>query len=76
MKREKLIAYRGKRSQAEMAEKYGVTQQAWSAWEKGTYSPSVFIMKRIENDSGFSMEEIFFDIFNKQNLLKRKEATA
>lgn len=76
MKREKLIAYRGKRSQAEMAEKYGVTQQAWSAWEKGTYSPSVLIMKRIENDSGFSMEEIFFDIFNKENLLKRKEATA
>jgi hypothetical protein len=33
-------------------------------------------MKRIENDSGFSMEEIFFDIFNKENLLKRKEATA
>lgn len=70
MKREKLIEFRGKRSQEYMASLYGVTQQAWSKWEQGTAKPSVVIMKRIELDSGIPMESIFFDIFNTKTLLK------
>ncbi|WP_432748346.1 helix-turn-helix transcriptional regulator [Pectinatus frisingensis] len=69
-----LVKYRGKRSQFEMAEIYGVTQQAWSGWEKGLYKPNVTIMKKIELDSGISMEDIFFDVFNKNKLLKIKES--
>ena len=74
MKREKLIAFRGKRSQADMATTYGVSQQAWSMWEKGTSKPNVVIMKRLEVDSGIPMEELFFDVLNKNNLLNVKEA--
>lgn len=69
MKREKLIKYRGKRSQAEMAKKYGVTQQAWCKWEQGESKPGVVIMKKIEVDSGMPMETIFFDIFNNHKQL-------
>lgn len=65
MKREALIAYRGNRSQKEMANMYGVTQQAWSGWENGETKPSVVIMKRLEGESGIPMERLFFDIFNK-----------
>ena len=70
MKREKLIEFRGKRSQEYMASLYGVTQQAWSKWEQGTAKPGVVIMKRIELDSGIPMESIFFDIFNTKTLLR------
>ena len=69
MKREKLIKYRGKRSQAEMAKMYGVTQQAWCKWEQGESKPGVVIMKKIEVDSGMPMENIFFDIFNNHKQL-------
>lgn len=58
MKREKLIAFRGKRSQADMATTYGVSQQAWSMWEKRTSKPNVVIMKKLELDSGIPMEEL------------------
>lgn len=68
MKREKLIAFRGKRSQADMATVYGVSQQAWSMWEMGTLKPKVVTMKRLEMDSGIPMEELFFDVFNKNIL--------
>lgn len=70
MKREKLIAFRGNRTQAEMAAMYGVTQQAWGQWEKGSKTPVVVTMKRLEVDSGVPMEELFFDVFNNQKLLK------
>ena len=43
-----------------MAKLYGITQQAWSAWE----TPQPHIMKQLENDSGIPMEVIFFDAFN------------
>lgn len=64
MKRLELINYRGDRTQAEMADKYGVTQQAWSMWERGEITPSLPTMKRLENDIGIPMEVIFFDAFN------------
>lgn len=65
MKRDMLLKYRGTRSQTEMAQKYNVSQQAWSGWEQGKFTPSIFIMKKIEVDSGIPMERIFFDIFDK-----------
>lgn len=71
--REKLIQFRGNRSQEETAKLYGVTQQAWSQWEMGTKSPGVVIMKRLETDSGIPMEEMFADIFNNEDLLNEKE---
>ena len=71
--REKLIQFRGERNQEEIARQYGVTQQAWSQWEIGTQSPGVVIMKRLETDSGITMEEMFADIFNNEDLLNGRE---
>ena len=71
--REKLIKFRGNRSQAEMAERYGVKQQSWSQWERGESSPKPVIMKQIEMDSGIPMEELFFDVFNKYKLLNDQQ---
>lgn len=76
MKRQSLIDYRGNRSQKEMGERYGVTQQAWSQWENGDKKPDVTIMKQIEKDSGIPMEVIFFDVFNKKDLLKEPSSEA
>lgn len=70
MRREILILYRGNKTQSEMASLYGVTQQAWSMWERGENTPSLPIMKKLENDIGRPMEEIFFDVFNNQKLSK------
>jgi transcriptional regulator with XRE-family HTH domain len=61
--REMLIQYRGKRSQKEMAEKYGVSQQLWSFWELGKSTPKPHIMKKIALDSKKPMEKIFSDAF-------------
>jgi DNA-binding XRE family transcriptional regulator len=66
MKREKLIDYRGKRSQADMATIYGVSQQAWNRWESGTATPRPHLMKKLEMDIGIPMEIIFADVFNNQ----------
>ncbi|HWR08028.1 helix-turn-helix transcriptional regulator [Sporomusa sp.] len=68
--RTKLVEFRSGRSQAEMGAQYGVSQQAWSYWERGAKSPSPFIMKRIADDSGVPMEILFCDVFNKDRLLK------
>lgn len=62
--REMLIQYRGKRTQKEMAEKYGVSQQLWSFWELGKYTPKPHIMKKIALDSNKPMEKIFSDAFD------------
>ena len=45
MKRKRLIEYRVKRSQAEIAKLYGVTQQAWEKWENRKSIPRGKIMK-------------------------------
>ena len=66
LKRQKLIDFRGEKTQAEMANNYGVSQQLWSAWEIGTSTPQPHIMKRLENDVGVPMEDIFFDVFNRE----------
>lgn len=62
--RDAIIAYRGDRSQEEMGKLYGVTQQAWSLWEKGINAPNIATIKKMENDSGIPMEELFADLFN------------
>lgn len=74
MVREKLISFRGGRTQAEMARRYGVTHQAWGAWERGEKTPTATKMKQIEVDSGIPMEEIFFDVFCNIRLNPAKEA--
>lgn len=67
MKRDKLIKFRNKKTQKEMAKRYGVTQQIWSRWENGVRTPKVKTMKRLEDDIGIPMEVIFADIFNNSN---------
>lgn len=67
MKRDKLIKFRNKKTQKEMAKRYGVTQQIWSRWENGVRTPKVETMKRLEDDIGIPMEIIFADIFKKPN---------
>ena len=69
-KREALIAYRGERTQAEMASKYGVSQQLWSCWENGLSAPSLPIIVKLEEDSGVPMEKLFFDLFDQETRLK------
>jgi transcriptional regulator with XRE-family HTH domain len=76
LKRQQLIDYRGERSQEKMGNMYGVTQQSWSKWERGTASPSLAVMKKIEIDSGISMEVIFFDSFNNLKLLTTRNPKA
>lgn len=63
MKREKLIEFRGSRSQSEVASHYGISQQMWSQLENGVARPNVLIMKRLEDDIGIPMEAIFPDVF-------------
>lgn len=67
LKRQILIDFRGKRTQAEMANKYGVSQQLWSCWENGTATPLPHLLKRLEDDIKVPMEDIFFDAFNQES---------
>ena len=68
--RTKLIAYRGSRSQDEMAKFYKVTQQSWSNWENGHETPRSKTMLMIARDAGTTIEDLFFDEENKENLLR------
>lgn len=68
MVRKKIREYRGDSSQTTMAKKYNVSQQTWSYWELAKRTPSVVMMKRLENDSGIPMEELFHDVFNNHRL--------
>lgn len=59
-----LVAFRGSKSQGEMAEQYGVSQQAWSKYERGLMLPSFKLMLQLEKDSGIPMEVLFFEAIN------------
>ena len=61
MKRVKIIEFRGNRSQIEMANIYGVSQQAWSKYENGTTKPELELMVKISNDMGEKIEDIFLN---------------
>lgn len=69
--RDRLIKFRGQRSQEEIAKKYGVSQQAWSKYEQGTATPSPAIMLKIERDSGIRMETLFFDVFKQPKVVNK-----
>lgn len=71
--RENLIKFRGARNQQAMAERYGVTQQAWSAWEQGYSFPRLSILEKLSFDSGLTIEQL---LFNSENTTSsgRKEA--
>lgn len=62
-KRPLLRAFRGKRTQEEMAAMYGTIQQQWSQWENGKGQPKISIMMRLANDSGIPVEKLFPDVF-------------
>ena len=59
-----LVQFRGERTQKEMAEKYGCSQQSWSFWDKGTRTPPLNVMLQLEKDSGIPMEKLFYKKFN------------
>jgi len=67
--RNKLVEYRGPRTQEIMAKMYNVTQQAWSKWENGQDTPRPAIMYQIAKDAGSTIEAIFFDDSDNEKLL-------
>lgn len=64
MEKNLLRILRGNKTQAQMADKYNVSQQTWFSWESGRTNPSNDIMLRMENDFSIPMEVIFFNSFN------------
>lgn len=64
-----LVAYRGNRTQEEMARIYGVSQQAWSNWENGRDTPRPVAMKAISKDAGMTIDALFFNDENSDSLL-------
>lgn len=64
MKRNLLKLLRGDKTQNEMANIYGVTQQTWFSWETGRTVPNNETMLKMEKDFSIPMEVIFFDFFN------------
>lgn len=60
--RKKLSDYRGDRTQQEMADLYGTSQQNWFHWETGVSRPRDYaLMERIAEDVGSTVEEIFYE---------------
>ena len=74
LKKNLLHLLRGEKSQAEMATKYGVTQQTWYSWESGRTVPSNEIMLKLEIEFSIPMEVIFFASFNYKIKLAEKTA--
>ena len=54
-----LIQARGNLSQAEVAEKVNITQQAYSAIENGVRNPSVRLAKEIAKVMGFDWTKFY-----------------
>jgi DNA-binding XRE family transcriptional regulator len=73
--RNKLIEFRGHRTQEEMANIYNVSQQAWSNWENGRDTPRPATMLLISKDAGLSIEALFFDEVNNKELLTDSTGT-
>lgn len=70
--RKRLISARGKRTQSEVAALCGVEQQTYSHWERGRSTPPIKKMLLLEKVLGVPKEELFFDIFNSDNELRKK----
>lgn len=67
--RKNLIAFRGQRSQQEMAKLYHVSQQAWSKWERGIGFPRTSMLIKLESDSGMTIGSLFFNQNDNEKLL-------
>ncbi|MBL1229344.1 helix-turn-helix transcriptional regulator [Enterococcus sp. BWB1-3] len=52
-------------SQIELAEKMGVTQQCISSWQTGRTFPKPYQMKQLSEILEVSIEELFYEEFNK-----------
>lgn len=68
MKKNLLKDLRGKKSQAEMAKEFKVSQQGWQSWEIGRTLPDNATMLQMEMKFNVPMEIIFFDSFNYNKL--------
>lgn len=64
MKKNLLKLLRGEKTQNEMANIYGVSQQTWYSWEIGRTVPNNETMLKMEKDFAIPMEVIFFNSFN------------
>lgn len=51
-------------TQSEIAEKMGVTQKTWSAYERDFRTPKTKTMQKIEDFFGVPKEKIFFEAFD------------
>lgn len=51
-------------TQAEIANRLGVSQQVYSSWETGRTTPKPRQMQCLEDLFGVKKEEIFFGVFN------------
>lgn len=67
MKKNLLKLLRGEKTQNEMANIYGVSQQTWYSWEIGRTVPNNETMLKMEKDFAIPMEVIFFYSFNYKN---------
>lgn len=66
-----LVRLRGNRTQHEVAQVYGTSQQNWFHWETGVSRPRDYsLMERIAQDAGSTVGEIFFASSDRKKLLK------
>lgn len=73
-KRTALIAARGDRTQANMADMLGVAQQTYAHWESGGAVPRIPVMLKLEQLTGVSKEQLFSDVFDSKYELKKRKA--
>lgn len=57
---EKLVELRGKRTQAEVSEACGITQQSLCMYEKGERTPRDEVKKKLADYYGVTVGSIFF----------------
>lgn len=66
-----LVRLRGNRTQHEVAQVYGTSQQNWFHWETGVSRPRDYsLMERIARDIGSTVGEIFFASSDRKKLSK------
>lgn len=58
-------------TQKDLANKYNVTYQAVSKWERGINMPDKLLIKQIAEDFNISIDDIFKSKYNKKNKMKK-----
>ena len=58
-------------TQKQLADKYNVTYQAVSKWERGINMPDTMLIKQIAEDFNISIDDIFKSKYNKKNKNKK-----